>query len=482
MSFRRLVGDGPVKTPVVGVDTLAECLGGTWVKGAGPATSQWINARTDSRAIRPGEIFVALSGSRTDGHDHLEDARAKGAACAIVRRIVSSSSLPQLLVPDPVLALREMARLALEAHRDAGHRLITVTGSVGKTTTRELLRLGLMPEGGAHASRGNENNEIGVPLTLLSWAPDQRYCVLEVGIRKSGDMDYLSSLLSADVGVITAIAPGHLESLGTLERVWEEKSKLLRYVLPGGILVMPDSVRKIFGADPLFRDRTKKVVTGSLNEDGAFPDSIVASVRPAPSTLVLHVEEWGLDLPLSRPSMALAWCALLAILVMKELGVPPKVLPSRLAGYEGFAGRMERRQHPSGLLLLLDHYNANPASMREALDWLSRERTLREGTKAYAVLGDMLELGESTGKFHVEAGKMAARSGIERIWYRGQGREDFTKGYMEGGGDPTRVRPAEDFTNDWIGGHGPATPGILLVKGSRGMKLEEVVAPLLEGM
>ncbi|EQD25036.1 MAG: UDP-N-acetylmuramoyl-tripeptide-D-alanyl-D-alanine ligase, partial [Leptospirillum sp. Group IV 'UBA BS'] len=289
---------------LISAEKTAGRLEGDWINRPDSLSGlAWINARSDSRTIREREVFVALSGSRTDGHDHLEEARLKGALFAVVQRPVTGSPLPQLLVRDTVLALRDMAALALAAHRSAGHRLVALTGSVGKTTTRELLRRGLMPEGGVCSSRGNENNEIGVPLTLLSWPGDYRYCVLEVGVRKPGDMDYLAPLLDSDVGIVTAIEPGHLENLGTVEAVWAEKSKLLKAVLPGGSLVLPGQVRRRFASDPLLGYPGRRIVAGSIGEGDEAPGTLVATLRVG-TGMTLHVEEWDLDLPLSRPSAA----------------------------------------------------------------------------------------------------------------------------------------------------------------------------------
>ncbi len=468
--------------PFVSAWRTREALGGTWKKSKGsPTETDWINARSDSRLVVKGDVFVALPGVRTDGHEHLEEARRKGALFAVVQRPVETTLLPQLVVQDTVLALRTLATLALEAHRKAGHRLVTLTGSVGKTTTRELVRRGLAPEGGAHASHANENNEIGVPLTLLSWPTDLRNCVLEAGVRKPGDMDYLAPLLQADVGIVTAIAPGHLEILGSVDSVWAEKSKLLREILPGGTRVVPEPVRRMFGSDPLFGDLTRTLVAGAIGEGPSPPGTVTALLQGNPG-MFLHVKEWGIDLPLSRPSLALAWCTLLALIALRSLGVPPAAGAARLAGYEGLPGRMERKTLSSGLLILLDHYNANPASMHEALDWLARERASRSGSRSFAILGDMLELGEQSAAFHEEMGKQASRTGVERLWYRGNERSAFERGFRTAGGDPDRIRGAEEFTEDLRRGRGPEGGDILLVKASRGMKLEEVVAPLLEGI
>jgi UDP-N-acetylmuramoyl-tripeptide--D-alanyl-D-alanine ligase len=438
----------------------------------------------DSRLIEKGEIFIAFSGERTDGHNFLEEARRKGALLAVVTHRVESSDLPQLHVPDPLLALREMGRLALNAHREADHRIVALTGSVGKTTTKELIRLGLSGIAKTHATHANENNEIGVPLTLLSWAPDAPFCVLEAGVRKVSDIDYLAPLLRSDVGIITAIAEGHLEHLQKISDVWAEKSKILRCVVPGGSIIVPEPVQTLFPDDPIFRTETLKVVIASLQTgEGMASGAGSGCILPAPSGLSLRIPDpksrKNIVVALSRPSFALAWCSLLAVLAVGALGEDMEGAAARISSYDGLPGRMERRLHPSGLLLLLDHYNANPASMKEALSWLGRELTFRPGSRGFAVLGDMLELGADRGIYHERAGEQAARVPIETIWYRGEERPAFEKGFVRGGGNPRQIRPADSFGSDLSQERGPSERDVLLVKGSRGMKLEDVVAPLI---
>ena len=471
--------------PAITVGTLVDAVGGVWVQGTASAQTYWLNARIDSRLIEKGEIFIALPGTKSDGHSFLEEARRRGALLAIVGRKVENSLLPQLIVADPMLALREMGRLALLAHRESGHRLVALTGSVGKTTTKELIKLALSSAGRIHATKANENNEIGVPLTLLSWPCDASYCVLEVGVRKASDIDYLAPLLRSDVGIVTAIGPGHLEHLRTIEEVWREKSKLLRCVVPGGTRIVPEPVRTMFPEDPIFSGgEADMLVVATLQDIGETPEKNVdARIDPTPSGFILRVfREKGkgdLCLSLSRPSVALAWCSLLALLVVRSLGEDIVAASRSLSDYDGLSGRMERRRHSSGLLLLLDHYNANPASMKEALSWLAREMSMRPGSRGFAILGDMLELGGESGRYHEIMGEQTAALSLETLWYKGEQRPSFEAGFRRGGGDTGRIRTADTFESDLISGQGPSGGDVLLVKGSRGMKLEDVVAPLI---
>ncbi|MGC8528680.1 MAG: UDP-N-acetylmuramoyl-tripeptide--D-alanyl-D-alanine ligase [Leptospirillia bacterium] len=465
-------------SPTVPAFQILESVGGHWYSSPPKSELWWINAGTDSRTISPGSVFVALRGLRTDGHDHLAQALERGASLAVVERGNPDVNIPQIIVEDTLIALRKMGALVLAAHRKAGHRLISLTGSVGKTTTRELIRAGL-PPGESHCSSGNENNEIGVPLTLLSWPQTARWCVLEVGIRKPGDMDILTPLLSADTGIVTAIAPVHLETLGTLEGVWKEKSKLLAAVVEGGCRIVPEEIRRRETKDPLFLDPARRLLGVSLDQ---FPEAdISGELEMLEGKAVLSLRRPPLRLPLPWPSRALGWCALMALAALGSEGVDLALAAERISLYRGYSGRMERRRHASGLLLLLDHYNANPVSMSEALEWLSRERGLRRGARAYAVLGDMLELGAESHTFHREIGERAAMSGVEGVWYRGDQKPAFVEGFLRGGGKEFQIHDSSVFESDLQAGRGPGPEDVLLVKGSRGMKLEEVVAKLLEG-
>lgn len=421
---------------------------------------------------------MALPGERTDGHDHLEEARERGACLAVVSRPVPDSSLPQCLVSDTRKALLDLARPVLLAHRKAGHRLVALTGSAGKTTTKELIRVALGESLLPHATRANENNEIGVPLTLLSWPADSEVCVLEAGVRKSGDIDALAPLLESDVGIVTSIGPGHLEYLRTVEEVWAEKSKLLGRVVPKGVRIVPAPVREMFSDDPLFRTGPSRLLVADLDGVSEQRKGYVSGrIVSGPSGLTLELVKSGVSLLLPRPSRALAWCTFLALLAVDALGGDAGEAASRLAKFDGLPGRLQRVRVPGSPLFLLDHYNANPASMEEALSWLGQEISMTGG-RGFAVLGDMLELGEESGPYHEKMGEQAAALPLVSLWYKGEQRRAFERGFSRAGGDLSKVRSADTFEADMSAGRGPLPADVLLVKASRGMHLETVILPL----
>ena len=478
--------------------SVEEVVRETSARVEGPALrpgTQLSGASTDTRDILPGTLFVALKGDRFDGHDYVGEAFRKG-ACAALVSFPSKANGPQLVVGDTRLALQGLARAVVRKRMLEGKRLVTLTGTAGKTTTRELLRLVLSEKNvRPHSNRENWNNEIGVPRTLWEWGSTDGDAVLEVGIRKHGDMDYLSSVLLSDAAVITSVGEGHLETLGSVEGVWAEKSRLLAYVRPEGTVVLPLDLLLRFRSDPIFRESRKRfsfVELSGPKTDGArrrpalplHSSLLEASLREdGKGRWVLSgtqgAERFQWELP--SPSVLLATDALLALAAGRALGVPLVEGARRLEGFEPLPGRMQEERTPEGALLLLDHYNANPLSIRGGFQWCVdvwkkeqlRVKTDRPG-KLLAILGDMLELGEDAPRLHREIGSLAAACPFSAIYYKGRFFGPFRDGYCQAGGRPEILsflgeeHPAkrESFPELSLG-------DVVLLKGSRGMHLEQ---------
>lgn len=459
-----------------------------------PPGTQFSGASTDTRDILPGTLFVALKGDRFDGHDYVGEAFRKGASAALVS-LPSKVNGPLLVVGDTRLALQGLARAVVRKRILEGKRLVTLTGTAGKTTTRELLRLVLSGKNGRpHSNRENWNNEIGVPRTLWEWKPTDGDAVLEVGIRKPGDMDYLSSILVSDASVITSIGEGHLETLGSVEGVWVEKSRLLAFVKPDGSVILPLDLLLRYPGAPIFRDPGKRFCFVDL----LGPDS--ESVRQRPglpprSTLLEGVVQVGGDgrwvlsgalgeerfrWGLPSPSFLLAADALLALAAGHALGVPLAEGARRLEAFEPLPGRMQEKRTPEGALLLLDHYNANPLSIRGGFQWCADVwKKEQEGVKGkrpgklLAILGDMLELGEDAPRLHREIGALAAECPFAAIYYKGRFFEVFREGYCQAGGHPEVLSFLEDTDPVKRETFPELVRGdVVLLKGSRGMHLE----------
>jgi UDP-N-acetylmuramoyl-tripeptide--D-alanyl-D-alanine ligase len=350
----------------------------------------------DTRTLQPGDLFIALRGEAGDGHDHVAAAIAKGAAGAMVHRPVPSDG-PLLAVDDTLSAL---ARLGAFARARFAGRLIAVTGSVGKTTTKEMLRTALAMQGVTHAAVASYNNHWGLPLTLARLPRDAAFCVAEIGMNHAGEIAPLARLARPHVAVVTAIAPAHIGHLGSLSAIAAEKASICQGLEPGGIAVLPADSPTL----PLLREaaRGARVVTFGAAADAdarlleAVPDADGSDVQA-----VLHGQAVRFRLP--APGRHMAMNALAALAGAVTLGAELNAAAAALAGFAPMAGRGARTRLAlaGGSVLLLDEsYNANPASVRAALQVLR----LQPAARRIAVLGDMLELGDAGPALHAGLG------------------------------------------------------------------------------
>ena len=306
----------------------------------------------DTRTLRPGDLFVALSDAR-DGHAFLADALVRGAAGAVVRDGASlPPDVPSLVVPDTLEALWNLGRQARARFRG---RVVAVTGSVGKTTTKEMLRLALAPFGTVHAAQNSYNNHWGVPLTLALAPPDADFLVAEIGMNQPGEIAPLSRLARPHVAAVTTVAPVHVGHLGSLEAIADEKAAIGEGLEPGGTLVLP-------GASPL-ADRMSRE-------------------RPA----LLFFPEDGIAV--QAPGRHMRHNAAAALAIVEALGLSRATAAAALAPFRAVEGRGAQRRI-DGFTLLDESYNASSVSVRAALDVLRG----MDGRRV-AVLGDMLELGD----------------------------------------------------------------------------------------
>jgi UDP-N-acetylmuramoyl-tripeptide--D-alanyl-D-alanine ligase len=373
-------------TPLWTSQDLTEATGGT-PSGLFDATGVSI----DSRTIAAGDLFVALVGENGDGHRFVPDAMANGAAGAMVHARVSG--VPHLLVDDTLAGL---ARLAGYARARFVGRVIAVTGSVGKTTTKEMLRTILASFGPTHAAVASYNNQWGLPLTLARTPPAAAFCVAEIGMNHPGEVAPLARLARPHVAVITAIEKAHIGYLGSIEAISDEKASIMRGLEPGGVAILPadspllprlcaaagDARVVTFGADPSADVRLTNIETDAEG-----------------STITAAASGKRLRFRLNVAGRHMALNALAAIAAALQLRPAPDAIVEALQGFAPFAGRGARRQIAvaGGTALLLDDsYNANPASMRAALAVLA----LQPGKRRIAVLGDMLELGEAGPSEH----------------------------------------------------------------------------------
>jgi UDP-N-acetylmuramoyl-tripeptide--D-alanyl-D-alanine ligase len=399
-----------------------------------------VRAVIDSREAGPGDLFVGLAGENVDGGRFAAQALARGAWGVLVApEHAGAAGGPVVLAADDPLAA--LGRLAGAWRRALGARVVAVTGSVGKTSTKDLLAAMLSQRLKTVANRENWNTEIGLPLTVLAAPPDTEALVLEMGMRGAGQIAQLAAIAEPDVGVITSVGPVHLELMGSLDAIAAEKASLIAGLRPGATAVVPAD-------EPLLQRHLRDDVT---------------TVRFGPGGDV-HALPDRLQLPFSSEHMTRN--ALAALAAARALGVEPEgeldVPLSRLRG--------ERVELAGGIVVVNDCYNANPMSMRAALDDLAASAPGRR----VAVLGDMLELGPEERRFHAELGEQARAAGVELLVTVGPLAAGAGAAFGEGGFHAVATAPeAAELLPELL------EPGdTVLVKGSRGVGLEVVAEAL----
>ena len=443
--------------------------------GAPPPEAAGVS--TDTRGLTPGACFVALRGERFDGHDFLAEAASRGAACAVV---AAGRALPPLPGPLPLLAvpdtLEALGALARHHRRRFPVPLVGVTGSNGKTTTREMIAAVLAVRGPVLKTEGNLNNEVGVPLTLFGLSPEHVAAVVEMGMSHPGEISRLAAIAEPRVGVVTNASAAHLHGLGSVEAVASAKAELYRGLPPDGIVVAnADDPRMLAKA----RKSGRRVVTFASGRESRA-DVAVLAVEPRGESgqlvlLGVGTKEVPVSLALVGAHNALNAAAAAAAAV--ALGASDREIAQGLAAVRPVGRRLRLSRLPSGALLVDDCYNANPASMAAALDTLAG---LARGGRALAALGDMLELGEAEGESHEELGRLARACGLSVLATFGPRTRATHRVALEAG-----LPEADAFHTEDMGAlaaffSGRLGPGdVLLVKASRGMKLERLVETLL---
>jgi UDP-N-acetylmuramoyl-tripeptide--D-alanyl-D-alanine ligase len=411
----------------------------------------------DSRDAGPGALFVGLRGESFDGGRFAADALSAGAWGVLVApEHVPGESGVVLAATDPLQALQA---LATAWRRHLGAEVIGVTGSTGKTSTKDILAAILSPVRRTVASRANFNTEIGLPLEILSAPAGTEILVLEMAMRGAGQIAELGAIAEPDVGVIVNVGPVHLELLGTIEAVAATKAELIAALPPGGTAIVP-------AGEPLLDPyRREDVSTVTFGEGGD-----VRLLAADPSTVEISQGERVFTLEVPFTQAHLRSNLLAAVAAADAVGVRPSGrLEVSLSG-----GRGQRHELPDGLTLIDDCYNANPMSMRAALDDLAA--SAGTGTRRVAVLGDMLELGPREREFHVEIGEHAASAGVELLVTVGPLAAAMTDRF---GGEAHAVADAGEAAA--LLGELLEPGDTVLVKGSRGVGLELVCQTLSEG-
>jgi UDP-N-acetylmuramoyl-tripeptide--D-alanyl-D-alanine ligase len=446
---------------------MAEGIRSTLVQAAAWLGADWVGRNCafngvsgDSRQITPGNLFVALRGERHDGHEHVLEAARRGASVALVSRRVPVA-IAQILVPDTRIAL---AQLASAWRAVLGTPLVALTGSNGKTTTKEMIAAVLGQAGPVLATQGNLNNDLGVPYTLLRLTREHRFAVIEMGANHPGEIGFLTAIARPDVALLINAGPAHLEGFGSVEGVARAKAEIFDGLREGGIAVINgDSEFSL-----LWRTRAAphRVVAFGLGAEAEV--TATWQMQGQGSALRVRYGRGAFEASLALPGRHNVMNALAATAASLALGATPAMVQAGLAAMHPVHGRLEPRRGHGGALIIDDTYNANPASLRAGMDVLAGY-----GGRRLLVLADMAELGTTGVALHAEAGRAARDLGLDGLFATGE----LSRHAVETFGPGAQYFPDQaSLIAALLPALGPDVT--VLVKGSRSRRMEHVVAAL----
>lgn len=460
---------------------IASAVGGRILQG-NPAAS-FTQVSTDTRKIRPGSIFVALKGERFDAHDFLADAISQGAAALLVSRpeemhvspaAQEIQAIPVILVENTLKALQDLAGYN---RRKAGVPVVAVTGSAGKTTVKDMIAAVLEQKFSVLKTGGNFNNEIGLPLTLLELGPAHQAAIVEMGMRGKGEIQELARIAGPDIGVISNIGEAHIELLGSVENIARAKGELLEELPSKGVAVLN-------GDDPWLRTLGEqfkgKVVYYGFNENNQLRATDWQMIGPVMSEFAVNILKNGnyekpMVVRIPVPGRHNVLNSLAAIAVGLELGLSHGDISRGLMQLSLSAMRLEIKTGQPWVIIN-DAYNANPASMRAALEVLAGYPCTG---KRIAVLGNMLELGPEAEKGHRSVGDTAAGLGVDTLITLGDMARWIAEQALAQGMEESEVTACTEKEQAVQALQAVLQPGdVVLVKGSRGMKMEEIIGSI----
>jgi UDP-N-acetylmuramoyl-tripeptide--D-alanyl-D-alanine ligase len=459
------------------VAEVLEATGGKLLQGEKGVLFQGVS--TDSRTVRQGELFIALRGGRFDGHHYALEALGKEAGGILIEekrerdfRWNGDRSKTVITVRDTLQALGDLAR---SRRRRYGPTVVGITGSNGKTTTKEMIATCLQTTFRVLKTTGNLNNLIGLPLTLLSLTEKERVVVLEMGMNVPGEIQRLTEIAEPDVGLITNIQEVHLEGMGNLEKVAAEKGELFRKMRrDGAIVVNRDDARVVMLASEF---PGQKMTYGIEGPADLMAENIRLHAEGTSFTLVSEDERSEMTLPVFGKQFVAD--ALAALAVSTLFGIDEKRARETLEQFKPYSMRMEVSALSGGIILINDSYNANPKSMELALETLAE---LKGNGRAIAVVGDMLELGAFSEEAHLRLGRKIGELSIDFLIALGPRGSKVVESAIRQGLNRGRARTVQTHSEalmvlnqilrsgDWV-----------LVKGSRGMAMEKIAENLKEG-
>jgi UDP-N-acetylmuramoyl-tripeptide--D-alanyl-D-alanine ligase len=421
------------------------------------------SVNTDTRANSAGSLFVALKGNNFDAHEFLSDAYDQGAVAFLIEKR-SSIDLPQVVVDNTRVALGKIAK---RVRQKSNARFIGLTGSVGKTTVKEMLNHLLQHCGSTLATQGNLNNDIGVPLTLLRLTEEHQFAVIEMGANRPGDIEYSVGLVEPEVALINNVAPAHLEGFGDLQGVAQAKGEIYQGICEGGTAIV--------NADDAFADYWRNrmqhsIVSFGLNHDADLVARNIALNETGSAVFDLVTPNGQLRVTLGVPGKHNVYNALAALSICYALKLDLQQLAPLLASFTGVKGRLQTHRFSNHLVVIDDTYNANYTSLTAAIDVLMQQKG-----KTILALGDMGELGEQAREYHQKAGAYARDAGVDEL---------LTIGVLSQFAHQAFGSNAQHFSSqqqmiDYLLQQLEQQPTAVLLKGSRSAQMEKVVAPLL---
>ena len=467
--------DGPLWT----APEAAAAVGGAWHGGPrDPGGVSLTGVSIDTRTLAPGELFVALAGPNRDGHDFARAALEAGAAAVLASRVPEGlDAAPLILVDDTQAALE---RLGKAARARVPGLVAGVTGSVGKTGTKEMLALALGASGRVHRSAGSYNNLWGVPLSLARMPRDTRFGVFEIGMNHAGEIAPLTAQIRPHVAIVTTIEPVHLAFFATIEAIADAKAEIFQGVEPGGAAILNSDNAQFARLEEAARTRGIERVLGFGTGEAAFARLVSAALEPGGSLVEAVIGGHPVRYRLGQPGRHLVMNSLAVLAAVEAMGADLDAAARSLAGFEVPAGRGRRLsiEVAGGSAVLLDEsYNASPASMQAAFEVLATVEPA-PGGRRIAVLGDMRELGALAPSLHRELAPAIERAHIDLLFACG----------------PLMGHLYAALTPGLWGLHAPSAerllpslatalrPGdVVMVKGSLGSRMTDIVTPLTEG-
>ncbi len=419
---------------------------------------------TDSRAVPAGRpLFIALKGEHFDGHAHVASAVQKGCVAALVAQPVEGP-MPSIIVDDTQLAL---AHLAAAMQHERQHTVLAVTGSNGKTTVKALL-LGILRQmESVYANPGNRNNEIGLPLAVLEAPEDAQFAIYEMGAGKPGDIAYLTNIVRPNVALVNNVAPAHLERMGNVLGVAQTKGAIYAALPDDGVAVI--NADDAFALHYMEQVQPRRIIRFAL-EAAADVWARDVQVTAEDATFMLETPKGAIAIRLPLLGRHNILNALAASAMALAVGASLQQIQDGLATVEGVPGRLQRYRLSTGAVVLDDSYNANPGSLRAAIDAL-----MLSADEAWLVLGNMGELGANEVALHAEVGTWARQAGVHRLYTLGELSAHTAMTFGEGAVQAESHQALADLLNAEL--HAGVT---VLLKGSRSSAMENVVQTLLQ--